>query len=52
MIKGTNVHIGTDTLLVCANNEQIMHEPSLFGSPVATLNVQISFLCLQCLRWT
>lgn len=47
MIKGTNVHIGTDMPLVCAKSEQIMHEPSPFGSPIATVNVQIPFLCFQ-----
>lgn len=50
MIKGTNVHIGTDTPLVRANSEQPTHEPSPFGSPLATVNVQIPFLRLQCLR--
>lgn len=48
MIKGANVHVGTDVPLACANTDWIMHKPSPLGSPVATENVQTCFLCLQC----
>lgn len=48
MIKGANVHAGTDVPLVCANIDCIVHKPSPSGPPVATENVQTCALCLQC----
>lgn len=49
-IKETKVQIGSNKPLVCASSERIMQIPSPFGPPIATVNVQTPFLCLQCLR--
>lgn len=46
MIKGTNIHIGTDMPLACVNSDWIKHKPSPFGSLVATVNAQ--YFCCAC----